>query len=33
MAIAMDSISLHGGKIKLGTSFLGGLKVLISIPF
>ncbi len=33
LAIAMDAITSHGGRIKLIDSELGGLKVLIFIPF
>ncbi len=33
MAIALDAVTLHGGKIKLSESSLRGLKATISIPF
>lgn len=33
MAIALDAITSHGGKINLSESHLGGLKATISIPF
>ena len=32
LSIARDIITSHGGKIELGDSELGGLRVLISIP-
>lgn len=33
LAIAMDAITSHGGRIKLSSSKMNGLKVLIFIPF
>ena len=33
LSISSDIIRSHGGKIELGESKLGGLKVLISLPF
>ena len=33
LSIASDIIRSHGGKIELGDSKFGGLKVLISLPF
>ena len=33
LSISSDIIRSHGGKIELGESKFGGLKVLISLPF
>ena len=33
LSISSDIIRSHGGKIELGKSKLGGLKIIISLPF